>query len=493
MPDSSPLAFCMPMQWCSAPHIRPAQQFNAADAEGALPEGTTLTATIGPDATTAGSVGQVASQCVASGGGGGGPVGSCVGDVCGTITQTASSDQGTTYQLGLTLSGDAANVYTIYGDGGSSMEIPASFQEAAPFGANTGGVNPAFVDISASAGADGWLSVGLGEGDSAGVLGSVGIDFGAWTADAGLSVDNGAVFWMAPGDGPAGSVVIGQVTTSGDFTAAVNAQGRSSSGDDWQASGITFASSSPGGDGSDGIVVMINFQPPSMAIPEGYLKDSGAPYGDRGNGLSYGWSCDLESEGDVRDRNGASTRDSSMVIPDRDGSCDSDLWDISLPNGDYTVVVGYSDPSYSTATDGCTVEGLPAGVDATGVARCTNSGISCCHYPLTGVPCLRPGPRRRPRPGHRPSRRPDGEVCHVSTIASWARKYFVLHFVITGPTLQCHAHGRIADARRRVGLAGRRPLPVLRVHPYLRRRRWRRDHEPDRSVRVHPRRLRAAG
>ena len=103
-----------------------------------------------------------------------------------------------------------------------------------------------------------------------------------------------------------------------------------------------------------------------MDIPEGYLKDSGAPYGDRGNGLSYGWSCDLEAEGDHRDRGGASTRDSSMIIPDRDGSCDSDLWDISLPNGDYTVVVGYSDPSFSTATDGCTAEGLPAGVDATG-------------------------------------------------------------------------------------------------------------------------------
>ena len=198
------------------------------------------------------------------GGGGGGPSGTCVGDVCGTVTQVGSSDQGTTYQLGLTLSGSAANVYTIYGDGDNTMEIPASYQEAAPFGANTGGVNPAFVDISASAGVDGWLSVGLADGDAAGALGSVGIDWGAWTADAGLSIDNGAVFWMSPGDGPAGSAVVAQVTVAGDFTATISAQGRSTDGDDWQASGISFASSSPGGGcGSDDVVIMINFQPPS--------------------------------------------------------------------------------------------------------------------------------------------------------------------------------------------------------------------------------------
>ena len=32
-----------------------------------------------------------------------------------------------------------------------------------------------------------------------------------------------------------------------------------------------------------------------------------------------------------------------------------------LPNGDYLVTVGYSDPSYDTATDGCRLEGQFAG------------------------------------------------------------------------------------------------------------------------------------
>ena len=171
--------------------------------------------------------------------------GSCVGDrdrVCGTITQTATGEQGTTYQLGLTLSGNAANVYTIYGNNDASMEIPASYQEASPFGVNTGGVNPAFVDISASAALDGWLSVGLADGDEEGALGSVGIDFSTWTADAGLSVSNGAIFWMDPDAGPGGSAVVAQITVAGDFTAIVNAQGRSYSGDDdWDVLGVTFS------------------------------------------------------------------------------------------------------------------------------------------------------------------------------------------------------------------------------------------------------------
>ena len=54
---------------------------------------------------------------------------------------------------------------------------------------------------------------------------------------------------MSPSDGPGGSAVIAQVTVAGDFTAAVNAQGRSSSGEDWQASGVTFSSAGGGGGG----------------------------------------------------------------------------------------------------------------------------------------------------------------------------------------------------------------------------------------------------
>lgn len=75
----------------------------------------------------------------------------------------------------------------------------------------------------------------------------------------------------------------------------------------------------------------INFQPPDMRpIPSGYVADSGAPFGRRASGFRYGWSCDLQSLGDYRDRNNAHTRYSSLVIPDRTSVCDSEMWGIGV-------------------------------------------------------------------------------------------------------------------------------------------------------------------
>ena len=64
----------------------------------------------------------------------------------------------------------------------------------------------------------------------------------SWTADSGLSADNGAVFWMVPDDGPSGSAVVAQVTIAdgASGTATMGAQGRSASGADWVNGGITF-------------------------------------------------------------------------------------------------------------------------------------------------------------------------------------------------------------------------------------------------------------
>ena len=60
-----------------------------------------------------------------------------------------------------------------------------------------------------------------------------------------------------------------------------------------------------------GLNARINFQPDAVAAPAGYALDSGSPYGDRSNGLMYGWSCDLTA--DTRDRNAVGSRFSTMV------------------------------------------------------------------------------------------------------------------------------------------------------------------------------------
>jgi hypothetical protein len=120
--------------------------------------------------------------------------------------------------------------------------MPAAYQENAPFGANVGGVNPAFLSAKPTAAYDSYLTVGKTEGDAAGEISSIGIDWDSWTISAGLSVDNGAAFWMTPDDGPTGSAVVAQITVAGPWDAKLSVQGRSTSGDDYQAVGITYTS-----------------------------------------------------------------------------------------------------------------------------------------------------------------------------------------------------------------------------------------------------------
>ena len=131
------------------------------------------------------------------------------------------------------------------------MSIPPAYQEPTPFGANTGGTNPAFWAVMAGAQFDSWLTVGITEGDSGGALSSIGLDFDAWTADDALSTDDGAVFWMVPDDGPAAGTdaVVAQITVAAGSagSATMGLQGRSSTGEDWQSTNIeiTYGAPSP--------------------------------------------------------------------------------------------------------------------------------------------------------------------------------------------------------------------------------------------------------
>ena len=119
--------------------------------------------------------------------------------------------------------------------------------------------------------------------------------------------------------------------------------------------------------------VRITFEPPDSPTPHGYEKDSGQLFGPQPTqfmpsmpSMNFGWSCDMNADGnDYRDREiFADQVLDTLVIPDRENTCpgDSVQWEIELPNGDYTVTVGYSDPTYETITDGCMLEGQSASV-----------------------------------------------------------------------------------------------------------------------------------
>ncbi len=94
------------------------------------------------------------------------------------------------------------------------------------------------------------------------------------------------------------------------------------------------------------INIKINFQPSSAPAVTNYAIDSGLTFGPRSNGYSYGWNYDLSS--DVRDRNSSQSANQlydTMILPQKDLSKPS-KWEISLPNGTYSVRVVAGDPNY---------------------------------------------------------------------------------------------------------------------------------------------------
>lgn len=92
--------------------------------------------------------------------------------------------------------------------------------------------------------------------------------------------------------------------------------------------------------------VKINFQPAGSPVPAGYLADTGAVFGARGSGQSYGWN--LNNASTARDRNSPASADQRYdtlqhmqlaVNPNA-------FWEIQIPNGSYLVTLVSGDPSH---------------------------------------------------------------------------------------------------------------------------------------------------
>jgi hypothetical protein len=156
-----------------------------------------------------------------------------------TIVATDGVAGYTTYRLEVTLGVAADNIYTVFGEPEMPMNVPGAYQVATPFGADVAGVNPDLAAVMPTAAFDSWLTVGLTTG-GAGEISSIGIAFGAWTEQAGITTDNGALFWMDPSAGPAkdsGAVTLAQLTVrtgSSRLSVQMGAQGHAMFGlSDW--------------------------------------------------------------------------------------------------------------------------------------------------------------------------------------------------------------------------------------------------------------------
>ncbi|HOY60235.1 MAG TPA: Ig-like domain-containing protein [Verrucomicrobiota bacterium] len=140
-----------------------------------------------------------------------------------------------------------------------------------------------------------------------------------------------------------------------------------------------------------GTVISVNFQDGTAETPVGYLMDVGQVFGDQGNGYSYGWDADNAAYARNRD---------NVISPDERydtfNHMQKDLpagrvWEIELPNGNYSVhvVAGESDNydgTFDIQAEGVTiVSGKPTATvrwfEDTAIVSVTDGRLSLSNGP----------------------------------------------------------------------------------------------------------------
>lgn len=102
----------------------------------------------------------------------------------------------------------------------------------------------------------------------------------------------------------------------------------------------------------------VDFQPSTVAVYRGYVMDSGATYGSRGNGYTYGWNA---PDNWTRARNSSLSPDqrydtlNQMQVPGA-----GTTWEIAVPNGKYQVHIVTGDSQFIDSVYKINAEGVLA-------------------------------------------------------------------------------------------------------------------------------------
>ncbi|TWT37717.1 Soluble aldose sugar dehydrogenase YliI precursor [Posidoniimonas corsicana] len=102
-----------------------------------------------------------------------------------------------------------------------------------------------------------------------------------------------------------------------------------------------------------GDTYLVNFQNDEATTPTGYLRDSGNLFGDRGEGLSYGWTSDHTDQG--RERSVLADQRLDTLIHIEAGQA----WEFAISNGQYEVTLVIGDPDNNDGVHTANVEGVP--------------------------------------------------------------------------------------------------------------------------------------
>ncbi len=99
--------------------------------------------------------------------------------------------------------------------------------------------------------------------------------------------------------------------------------------------------------------VNVDFAPADAAVPDGWAHDTGAAFGDRANGLRFGW--DQSVEGDTRARGLVEdVRYDTFAHFSKNGDR---TWELEVPNGTYDVRVTVGDAEHTDSWHRLDVEG----------------------------------------------------------------------------------------------------------------------------------------
>ncbi|MEV4641193.1 hypothetical protein AB0J80_28015 [Actinoplanes sp. NPDC049548] len=102
----------------------------------------------------------------------------------------------------------------------------------------------------------------------------------------------------------------------------------------------------------------VNFAPAGAPVPTGYRADTGAAYGPRAGGFTYGWNID--NSVNTRDRNAGSSPDQRYdTLNHLQKPGGASRWELAVPNGRYLVHLVAGDPSATDSTYSLTAEGQP--------------------------------------------------------------------------------------------------------------------------------------
>jgi uncharacterized repeat protein (TIGR01451 family) len=102
--------------------------------------------------------------------------------------------------------------------------------------------------------------------------------------------------------------------------------------------------------------INVNFALAAAPEPPGYVEDSGAVYGDRGNGMTYGWDRDITV--DARQRNSVNSPDLRYdTFNHLIKATPPAIWNIAIPNGFYSVRVVAGDPDNTDSVFQHNIEG----------------------------------------------------------------------------------------------------------------------------------------